>query len=165
MWVIRQADNWLARLESVILGLLVLAMTGVTLAQVIWRYVLNEPLIWSEEAARYLFVWLSLIGASLAVKEGAHYLLDAMAEKLPAKLRLVVSAIVFVITVGFLVILLKTGINETRQASLQDAATLPIHMSLAYLAIPVGAALMLFHTIAGLFQPKPPKEPFPEATE
>jgi TRAP-type C4-dicarboxylate transport system permease small subunit len=59
------------------------------------------------------------------------------------------------VSAGFLVILLRAGIAETRQAAMQDSSTLPMTMDLAYLAIPVGAGLMLFHLLAGLFRPDP----------
>jgi len=45
-------------------------MAIIVLLQVIYRYILTEPLHWSEEMARYLFVWLSLLGATLAFRGG-----------------------------------------------------------------------------------------------
>jgi TRAP-type C4-dicarboxylate transport system permease small subunit len=162
--LLRFTDTWLARLEAFLLALLVLAMTGATLAQVIARYAFNEPLIWSEEAARYLFVWVSLLGAALATREGTHYVLDALVQRFPRAGRLAARAAAFVVSAGFLAILVRTGMNETAQASLQDSATLPIGMALPYAAIPVGAALMLFHLLAGLLIKEPqPEAPLPEA--
>ena len=148
-----RVDAGIAWLEALVLGLLVLAMTGVTLAQVFWRYALNAPLIWSEEAARYLFVWVCLVGAALAMRQGGHYALEALANRLPAPLRTLAHALAVLVSAGFLVILLRAGIAETQQAALQDSSTLPMTMDLAYLAIPVGAGLMLFHLLAGLFRP------------
>ncbi|WP_052401310.1 TRAP transporter small permease [Muricoccus aerilatus] len=160
---VARLDGWLAMLEALVLGLLVAAMTGVTLAQVIARYAFNEPLIWSEEAARYLFVWVSLVGAALATREGAHYALDALLERLDPVPRAIARGVAVVIGAGFLLILLRTGLDETAQAALQDSATLPIGMALPYAAIPVGAALMLFHLLAGLLRERPPADtPLPE---
>jgi TRAP-type C4-dicarboxylate transport system permease small subunit len=143
----RRLDAALAATEAALLGLLVLAMTGVTLAQVVARYAFGAPLIWSEEAARYLFVWVSMLGAALAVRQGAHYALTALVERLPPALQRGAAVIGFAVSLSFLLVLLQTGINETRQAHLQDAATLPFRMSLPYAAIPVGAALMLLHLV------------------
>lgn len=161
---LRFADTWLARLEALVLALLVLTMTGTTLAQVVARYAFNEPLIWSEEAARYLFVWVSLLGAALATREGTHYVLDALVQRFARAGRLAARVAACIVSVGFLAILVRTGINETSQAALQDSATLPIGMALPYAAIPVGAALMLFHFLAGLLINEPqPEAPLPEA--
>jgi TRAP-type C4-dicarboxylate transport system permease small subunit len=145
-------DRVLARGEAALLGVLVLAMTGVTLGQVVSRYVFGAPLIWSEEAARYLFVWVSMIGAALAARQGAHYALTALVERLPAQAARVAGLGALAIAIAFLLVLLVTGVNETRQAHLQDAATLPFRMSLPYAAIPVGAALMLLHLLLNAAQ-------------
>ena len=137
-------DHWVARIEIVAIVLLVALLTAVTFAQVITRYVLSNPLIWSEEAARYLFVWVSMIGAALAIREGSHFGLDLLIRPMP-KLKPVLGPLVTLVMVGFLVILLKTGIDETRLAAMQLAMTFQMRMDWAYLALPVGAGLMLFH--------------------
>src|SRR3982074_2761814 len=138
-------DDLVARLETIAVILLVTLLTAVTFAQVITRYVMNDPLIWSEEAARYLFVWVSMIGAALALREGGHFGLDLLIRPMP-QLKPLLGPLVILIMVMFLVILLKTGIDETRLASMQFAMTFPMRMQWAYLALPVGAGLMLFHT-------------------
>ncbi len=143
----RALDSGLARLETGLLGLLVVAMTGVTLAQVVARYVFGAPLIWSEEAARYLFVWVSMFGAALAARQGAHYALTALVERLPRAAQLAAQWLTVLVAAGFLLILFFTGIEEMMQAHMQDAATLPFRMSLPYAALPVGAALMLVHVL------------------
>jgi TRAP-type C4-dicarboxylate transport system permease small subunit len=137
-------DHWIARIETVAVVLLVMALTAVTFAQVITRYLLDDPLIWSEEAARYLFVWVSMIGAALAIRQGGHFGLDLLIRRMP-KLKPILAPIVTFVVVAFLVILLKTGMDETRLAAMQFAMTFPMRMQWAYLALPVGAGLMLFH--------------------
>jgi TRAP-type C4-dicarboxylate transport system permease small subunit len=137
-------DYWIARLETTAIVLLVTLLTAVTFAQVITRYLLNDPLIWSEEVARYLFVWVSMIGAALAIRQGGHFGLDLLIRPMP-KLKPILGPLVTLIVVAFLVILLKTGIDETRLASRQLAMTFNMRMQWAYLALPVGAGLMLFH--------------------
>jgi TRAP-type C4-dicarboxylate transport system permease small subunit len=142
--IVIRLDDWVARLETVAVILLVALLTAVTFAQVVTRYLLGDPLIWSEEAARYLFVWVSMIGAALALREGGHFGLDLVIRPMP-QLKPVLGPLVILVMVMFLVILLKTGIDETRLASMQFAMTFPMRMQWAYLALPVGAGLMLFH--------------------
>jgi TRAP-type C4-dicarboxylate transport system permease small subunit len=137
-------DRWIAKIEAGAIVLLVSALTAVTFAQVVTRYVLNNPLIWSEELARYLFVWVSMIGAALALRDGGHFGLDLLLRKVPA-LRPALAGAVTIVTALFLAVLLKSGIDETVLASNQFAMTLPMRMQWAYLALPVGAGLMLFH--------------------
>jgi len=137
-------DHWIARIETVAIIVLVVLLTAVTFAQVTTRYLLSDPLIWSEEAARYLFVWVSMIGAALAIREGGHFGLDLLIRPLP-RLKPILGPLVTLVVVAFLVVLLKTGIDETRLAAMQFAMTFPMRMQWAYLALPVGAGLMLFH--------------------
>jgi TRAP-type C4-dicarboxylate transport system permease small subunit len=137
-------DRLVAGMEAGVIVVLVCLLTAITFAQVAARYVLGDPLIWSEEAARYLFVWVSMIGAALAIREGGHFGLDLLIRRVPA-LKPVLGPAVTVVTSVFLVILLKTGIDETNLASMQVAMTFPMRMQWAYLALPIGAGLMLFH--------------------
>jgi TRAP-type C4-dicarboxylate transport system permease small subunit len=137
-------DRLVAGMEAGIIVVLVCLLTAITFAQVAARYVLGDPLIWSEEAARYLFVWVSMIGAALALREGGHFGLDLLIRRVPA-LKPALGPMVTLVTSVFLIILLKTGIDETNLASMQFAMTFPMRMQWAYLALPIGAGLMLFH--------------------
>ena len=144
-------DRLVARIEAGVIIVLVSCLTAVTFAQVVTRYGLSDPLIWSEELARYLFVWVSMIGAALAIREGGHFGLDLLIRRMPA-FRPILAPVVTTVMIVFLVIFLKTGIDETRLASMQFAMTFPMRMQWAYLALPVGAGLMLFHLLVHLIR-------------
>jgi TRAP-type C4-dicarboxylate transport system permease small subunit len=141
-------DREVGRAEAYFLGMLVAVMTLTTLLQVIFRYALNDPLVWSEELARFLFVWIALVGAGAALRTGGHFGLDLFYRKFPAAGRTGVSILISAILAAFAAVLFIFGIRETLQASLQLAPSLQIRMHWAYAALPVGAALMLWHLIA-----------------
>ena len=65
---------WRNPLESVLCGL-IFAMAAVTFSQVVARYVVQAPLSWSEELARFLLMWLSMLSAAYAFKLKAHFAL------------------------------------------------------------------------------------------
>ena len=134
-----------ARVEALLLAALVAAMTCVTFAQVLSRYVLNSPLIWSEELARYLFVWVVLLGGALGVRGGEHFGLDLLKHAMSPAVRSVVGTVASVIVAAFLVVLLITGLREAHQAAGQTSPVLEVGLHWAYLAIPVGAAFGLLH--------------------
>ena len=142
-----RADRLLGRAEAMLLAALVTTITCVTFAQVIARYVFESPLIWSEEVARYLFVWIVLIGAAAAVRSNEHFGLD-MLRRYMAPLRLLLGLVTMLVVGGFLGLLFYTGTVETMQASTQFSAGLPMRMHWPYLALPVGAGLALLHVIA-----------------
>src|SRR5574341_1452640 len=60
------------RLLEWVAGLLIALMTALVALQVVFRYVVNYTLPWSEELARYVFLWASLLGACVALGRGAH---------------------------------------------------------------------------------------------
>ena len=140
-------DRLLGQIEAVALAAMVAAITAVTFAQVFTRYVTESPFIWTEEVARYLFVWITLIGAAAAVRVHAHFGLDILRRYLPP-LRGFLGAVTMLIVAGFLALLFYTGIAETRQAALQLSPALQVRMHWAYLALPVGAALALWHVLS-----------------
>jgi TRAP-type C4-dicarboxylate transport system permease small subunit len=126
---------------------LVAIITVVTFLQVFTRYVTGDPLIWTEEAARYLFVWITLIGGAAAVRGNGHFGLDILRRLFPA-LRVPLGAISMLVVFAFLALLFYTGILETRQAATQLSPGLQVTMHWAFLAIPIGAALALWHVLA-----------------
>ena len=140
-------DRLLGRLESVLLAAMVAAITAVTFAQVFTRYVTESPFIWTEEVARYLFVWITLIGAAAAVRANGHFGLDILRRYAPP-LRTLLGAATTLVVAAFLALLFWTGISETRQAATQISPALQVGMQWAYLALPVGAALALWHVLA-----------------
>jgi TRAP-type C4-dicarboxylate transport system permease small subunit len=142
-------DAAVGRLEALTLGLLVALLTAITFGQVVLRYGLNRPLFWSDEAARYLFVWTALIGAAACVRERAHYAMDALVLRLPPAARRLCAGLVWLAVAGFVAVLLVYGWRDTVNAARQEALSLPMRMDLAYAAMPVGAALMLFHLLVG----------------
>ena len=155
-------DEAVGRLEALALGLLVALLTAITFGQVVFRYGLNQPLFWSDEAARYLFVWTALIGAAACVRERAHYAMDALVQRLPPALRRWCAGLAWAVVVGFVAVLLVYGWRDTANAARQEALSLPMRMGWAYAAMPVGAALMLFHLLVGaLAGPPVPRPPAP----
>ena len=146
--LVARLDGAVGRAEAWALGALVAAMTLTSFLQVVCRYVLNSPLVWSEELARYLFVWIGLVGAGAAVRTGAHFGLDLLYRGLPARARPWVGAVASGVMAVFAATLLVQGVLETAQASLQWASSLPFRMHWAYAAVPVGSVLMLWHLAA-----------------
>lgn len=62
-------------------------MTAVMFAGVVWRYVFNSSLVWSEELTRYLFIWFVFLSASYAVTTKSHIRVDALNMMIPIKIR------------------------------------------------------------------------------
>ncbi len=141
------------RMEEVFLVILMALAVIIVTAQVVTRYVLKVPLPWSEEIARYLFLWLTWVGASYATKERKHINIDVvyqMLSPLGQKFCLIVSTLVWIV---FLVIMsiLSVQLTSSVFAGGQIAVGSGIPMWIPYAAIPTGMILMLFRLLQNCY--------------
>ncbi len=145
---ITRFDDLLAKGEGVALIGIASIMTVVVFLQVVFRYALTLPLYWSEEVARYLFVWLSIVGAALGVQKSGHFGLDVFYKMLPERARAATRWVVHLLMGFVVVVILVEGITLVEKTSLQESPAMGISMGWAYAALPVGAALMAIHLFA-----------------
>lgn len=131
----------------VVLSLLTALVVVVTALQVLFRYVFLRPLHWTDEAARYLFVWMTFLGGAVAVERKAHVAVEYFVEKLPRGLRLFAAIVTNVAATGFLLTVFVYGVKLLRVASDQPSAMIGMPMTIPYGAIPVGAFLMLTYFV------------------
>lgn len=140
-------------LTKVLLVIVLAMMSLVVFAQVIFRYVLELPLFWTEEFARYCLVWASLLGAGVAFKRAEHIAVNFLTERfLPGRKSLITSFLVDVLILIILAIILWGGITLVMMTRSQISPALRIPMALPYLAIPIGAAVMIIHQAAILYK-------------
>jgi len=138
---------------DVIFDRLAVFVTGATLtvalvsmaAQVVWRYVLGDSLVWSEEVARYALIWSSMIGAAVAYRQGGHVAITNLVERLPPALRVAVARLVHLLVLGFAVLIAWSGwlLAMRNFARHQLSAALQIEIAWIYLAIPAAGLLMI----------------------
>lgn len=139
--VLRYLDTGLAKIEdlAVILGFSLMFI--VLLAQVFMRYFLNDPLTWSEECARFIFVWVSFVGISYAYRNGAHIRMEVIVNRLPARFRFYLEQGIRLATIVLFVFMIPFSFRFIGiQARVRATAT-HIPMSIVYIALPLGLAL------------------------
>lgn len=148
----QRISDILNRITEGILVIVLAGMAVVVFLQVIFRYVLNLPLFWTEELARYCLVWSSLLGSAVAVKRGQHIAVTIFMERLPPALRRWLTMVALISVAAILAIILWGGLQLVAITGAQISPALRVSMSVPYLAVPVGAALMLLHTIVSIFE-------------
>jgi TRAP-type transport system small permease protein len=132
-----------AALVLLITALMVVLVVG----NVFCRYVLNASLIWAEELAQYLMVWMVFLGAGLGFRQGRHVAVEMLQDALPGRMGWILRWLVLVISALFLAILVVLGIRYAAFAAGQETPALQISAAIPYSAVPVGAALFLFHLL------------------
>lgn len=136
--------KWLdENLEKYILFLLSAVMVSVVFVQVFMRYVMSNSLSWSEELARYCFIWLIYIGISYAVKHHRHIKVDAALLLFKDKTKIYFSLISNLLFLIFCVYVAIYGYSIASQllAFGQTTPALQIPTGIVYLAPPVGMGL------------------------
>ncbi len=140
------------RLEEYILVGGLAALVFLVCLQVTMRYFFHTGLTWSEEVARFLFLWLVWLGAAYAAKRRAHLRIEAFVQKLSPKSRGNVELVALLIWIAFSAFLTWKGAELTMilVKRRQLSPILEIRMAWAYAAVPVGAGLMLLRLLARL---------------
>lgn len=114
--------------------------------QVFTRLVLNNPSVWTEEAAKYVFIWLSLIGISIATGEKADVAIDFFVTKLPIAWQRWVEVLAYLSTFSFaLVVMVWGGYLNASLSWNQLNPVLPVNAGVLYLAVPVAGVLFAFY--------------------
>lgn len=135
--------------EDYILVVLMSIMTLVIFIQVVMRYVFKNSLSWSEEMARYLFVWLSYLSISYGIKHRKHVKIEAALHLFPRKTRPYVVIIGDIVTLFWSVFIIVTGWVMTQKvlASGQTSPAMSIPMYIIYFAPCLGYNLSAIRTV------------------
>ena len=125
-------------------------MATVTFVGVIFRYVLNNPLQWGNELARFMMLWAGFIGINIAMRKNEHITIDIVIKMLPSRLSKFLGYIVDILIGYFLVILLIRGYHMAT-STFMTASAMPVSMFWIYSAVPLGALLTLIQLFFNVF--------------
>lgn len=132
------ANRWL------LVGLLAV-MAALVIANVFSRYAFGHSFSWVEEATRYMMIWTTFLGAGPALRVGGHIAIDSLPAALPAPAARCLRAAVVAVIALTLVAMVWLGREYASFAWEQESPVLGWSLGQVYLALPVGAALMLVH--------------------
>lgn len=125
------------------------ALAAVITLQIVSR-VLFTAVSWTEEVARFLLVWLTFLGATLALTEKRHIAVTILTDRLPPALGRVAAIVGLVAMTAFLIALTWIGWQYMSMQSFQRSAALRLSMMYVYAVIPVSGALMSVLCLADL---------------
>ncbi len=138
---IQKVDKCLSMIENAVIILGLSAMFLILLAQVIMRYVFSRPLTWSEEAARFIFVYVSFIGISYAYRQKGHIRMEVVVNLFPQAVRRGLVVLINLGTIALFCYMIPFSFRFIGiQAGVKATAT-HIPMSIVYTALPLGMAL------------------------
>lgn len=144
-------DNF-NKLVGVILAIMLAAMSVLILTQIFTRFVINYPLHWTEELARYLMVYSVFLGAALALRQHKLIAIELLNQSLSESKERILRIIIMLISLVFFIILFFQGVDILEMVKVQTSAGLGVSMAIPYAAIPIGAALMAINSIAVIIE-------------
>lgn len=140
-----------------LLDWLVITAVAILVVDVLWqvftRYVLKNPSKWTEELATFLLIWVSLLGAAVALNRGAHLGIDYFVGKLSPKMRIYTELFAFTCIMLFSLLVMVFGgivLVRTTFHLRQISPALGIQMGYVYLAVPISGIFLVFYSFLAL---------------
>ncbi len=146
--------------------LLLCAMVLTTGAQVVSRYLLDLPLIWTEETGRHLMIWMVFLASTVVYRRGQHIAIDLFGGRLGPRGRAVIGIAITLLLALFFFLMIRYGWELASRTMNQRSSALRYPMGYAYAALPVGGVLLLLYAIENfvgyvrsLLRREPPARP------
>lgn len=145
--VIEKVASALASLALLLARLMLIFVAAILFIQVVLRFGFNYSLPWPEEAARYAMIWVVMLAGGVLIRDQQLVCVDFFDKYWSPKIIQYRNALFRLCLVGLLAVLFYEGLIQALESSYRVTTTLEISWLWPYLAIPVGAALMLLHML------------------
>src|SRR3954465_170298 len=152
-WLESQRDlleGWLGLLVEIPAALLVVAEIVILFAGVVARYGLHRPLIWSDELASILFLWLAMLGAAVAFRRAEHMRMTAVVASARPAMRAYLDLVATSAALAFLVLIAWPSYEYAYEESFITTPALQIANIWRAAALPVGIGLMALFALLRL---------------
>ncbi|QGM80570.1 TRAP transporter large permease subunit [Otariodibacter oris] len=136
MKIINKLEEWIG-------GVMFIAIFIILIAQILARQVFDSPFIWSEELARLLFIYVALLGISMAIRSQQHVYIDFITNHLPEKVKKVANSFVQILIFISIILFIYLGFKVWLDSSF-EIVSLGISEKWLYAALPFISILMLF---------------------
>jgi tripartite ATP-independent transporter DctM subunit len=152
----RTTSRWMVPLEAVSAAL-TLGIIGLLLAAVLSRYVFANAIVWIDEVVSISFIWVTMIGAALAMHRNEHLRLSLVVDKLPARWQPFVHAFALTAVAAFLLGLLPSAVEYAQEEWFIKSPALDLPNTYRVASIPFGLGLMLLIVLGYAWRTVPPR--------
>ena len=151
MNVLTKTNTLLNKILKTVITFTMGAMLVLIFSQVVFRYVFHNSLAFSEELARYLFVWTVFLGIPVVQRMGGHMTVGVITERISGTPLKVLRIVASILTIIFMIIIFNNGWLMVQRTVFQTSPAMQIPMSYIYYALPIGAGVMILNTLEDLF--------------
>ncbi len=143
----RTAETIFVEANKWALVLILAAMSAIVFANVTLRYTTNFSIVWAEEVARYLMVWMTFLGAGLALRTGGLVAITNLHDAMPDRPQRALRACIVAGLLVFFAVMIWVGYSYALRMRFQMTPATRIPFSAIYAAMPIGFALMTIHLL------------------
>ena len=148
--LLRQADRIVGSIVAAAAALLVVTEIAVLFVGVASRYLFHKPIIWSDELAGILFLWLAMLGSVIAFQRGEHMRMTAIVGLLKPRARAFLDVIALAVPLAFLMLVVRPAYEFAADEAFVTTPALDISSLWRAAALPVGLGLMLLVAVLRL---------------
>ncbi len=148
--VLLSIEAALGRLVEIPAALLVVAEIVILFVGVVSRYVFHRPLIWSDELASILFLWLAMFGAVVAFRRSEHMRMTAVVAKCQPAMRAFLDIAGTCAALAFLLMIIRPSYEYAYEESFITTPALEISNTWRAAALPIGIGLMVLFALLRL---------------
>jgi len=145
-------EAWLGTLVEIPAALLVVAEIVILFAGVVSRYGMHQPLIWSDELASILFLWLAMLGSVVAFRRAEHMRMTAVVASAGPAMRAYLDVFATCAALAFLLLIVWPAYNYAYEESFITTPALQIPNTWRAAALPVGTCLMALFAVLRLLR-------------
>lgn len=135
------------RFNRWLLIVLLAAMAVVVFAAVLMRYFTTESLVWGEEVARHLMIWLTFLGSGLTLRHGGHIAIDNLQNALSPRWARALRLTIVLALLAFFATMVWVGVSYVERTRFQLTPALQLPFGYVYAAMPIGFLFMLIHLL------------------
>ena len=150
----KQFCESLTRAVGILLGLLTAAIVVIAIMAVWWRYAANDPIGWTEQVSRILFVWMTFLGSALLYRQRMHIAIDMFVKLLPGPLQTFLYWVVEFAVLVFVLVFFTFGLKLSLDTWDNTYGALDITPATFYLAAPVSSVLIVLFFLERLIDPE-----------
>jgi TRAP-type C4-dicarboxylate transport system permease small subunit len=144
------AKGVLSRILEVIMVIILTTMVGLVFGNVVARYAFNSAITWAEEVARFLFVWLTFVGASFGLMKGLHLGMDMVVARFSPRTRSLIEVLNGFMILAFLGVWVVGGVHLIQANLDYMSPATGFSMGLVYMIGPLAAVLMGIEALSRL---------------
>lgn len=130
------------------LNLLLAVLTVSVFMQVVFRFLIEQPLAWTEELARYCLIWITFLGAAYAMSLRAHLGVEFFVNSFPLLGRKIMAVVASIVSLSFFSILVIYGFQLVNKSTSQTSPVLDLPMGFVYLVIPISGIFLIINLLA-----------------